>query len=124
MDPVALALVNLYPNPQTPGLGANYIFLSPQTEDWTKWDVRIDANLSTRNNVFWRFSKQKTYTPATLNLPAPAYGGAALDSNTDGINTGATWNHIFSSNLVLSLRGAWNYGFFTRDIRRRPAANC
>ena len=119
IDTVAKTLVNLYPNPQNSNLGSNYVYQGPANQDWGKWDVRSDVNLGAKDNMFWRFSKQDQAVPAALTLPAPAYGGGVLDQSTIGMNTGATWNHIFTPTFILSIRGAWNYGFFTRDS---PAA--
>jgi hypothetical protein len=75
----------------------------------------VVRDLGSHDNVFWRFSRHNTNVPATLNLPAPAYGGAAFDSLTKATNTGATWNHIWNSNFIVSLRGGWNYSYFERD---------
>ena len=115
IDSVARTLINLYPAPQKAGVASNFVYQAPANQDWTKFDVRSDVNLGTRDNAFWRISKQDQTVPASLNLPPPAYGGGALDQSTIGINTGATWNHIWRPNLIMSIRGAWNYGFFTRD---------
>ena len=84
-------------------------------QDWKKWDVRGDLNLGARDNFFWRFSKQDQSVPAALALPPPAYGGGALDQSTIGINTGGTWNHLWTPAFFMAIRAAWNYGFFTRD---------
>src|SRR5262249_1916300 len=115
IDPVAQTLVKLYPAPQKPDVGSNFIYQGPSNQDWGRWDVRSDVNLGARDNLFWRFSKQDQTVPAALILPPPAYGGAALDQSTIGINTGAGWNDIWTSAMIMSIRGAWNYGFFTRD---------
>ncbi|MFB3825987.1 MAG: TonB-dependent receptor domain-containing protein [Bryobacteraceae bacterium] len=114
-DPVAKTLIDLYPAPQTADLAANYVYQSPAPTNWRKFDVRTDVNLGAKDNFFWRLSKQNQTVPAALNLPPPAYGGGSLDQSTEGINTGATWNHIWKPDLIMSIRGAWNYGFFTRD---------
>ena len=115
IDPVSKTLVNLYPAPQTAGVGSNFVYQAPAPTDGRKFDARADVNLGMKDNVFWRFSKQNQSVPASLNLPPPAYGGGSLDQSTEGINTGATWNHIWRPNLIMSIRAAWNYGFFTRD---------
>jgi hypothetical protein len=115
IDPVAQTLINLYPTPGTPAVGSNFVYQSPANQDWTKFDVRADVNLGSKDNAFWRISRQDQSVPASLALPPPAYGGGALDQSTSGINTGATWNHIWRPNLIMAVRGAWNYGFFTRD---------
>lgn len=56
-----------------------------------------------------------TETPAVLPLPAPAYGGGVLDSLTEGYNTGATWNHLWTPNLIMSIRSGWSLALFKRD---------
>lgn len=115
IDPVAQTLINLYPAPQNSSVGSNFAYQSPANQDWGKFDVRTDVNVGSRDTMFWRFSKQDQTVPATLTLPPPAYGGGALDQSTQGINTGATWTHIWRPNLITSIRSGWNYGFFTRD---------
>ncbi|HZT39254.1 MAG TPA: TonB-dependent receptor [Bryobacteraceae bacterium] len=115
LDPVAVTLVNLYPAPMTSGVASNFTYQAPAPQDAPKFDIRTDANLGAKDNVFWRISKQDATTPAVFSLPAPAYGGGPFDSQITGINTGATWNHIFTPGLIMSIRGAWNYGYFARD---------
>ncbi len=115
IDTVARTLINLYPAPQNSSVGSNFVYQSPANQDWSKFDVRSDVNLGSKDNAFWRISKQNQTVPASLALPPPAFGGGSLDQSTIGINTGATWNHIWKPNLIMSIRAAWNYGFFTRD---------
>jgi hypothetical protein len=115
LDPLSSTLVNLYPAPLSSSIGSNYTYQSPSNQDVYKFDVRADVNLGNKDNVFWRMSQQHATLPAVLTLPAPAYGGNPFDSNVDGINTGATWNHIFTPAVIMSVRGGWNYGFFARD---------
>ena len=102
LDPLAVKLVNLYPTPMTSTVGSNFTYQSPSNQDVTKFDVRADATLGNKDNVFWRMSQQHATLPAVLTLPAPAYGGNPLDSNIDGVNTSATWNHIFTPAMILS----------------------
>lgn len=115
LDPVAQTLMNLYPTPQNLSVVSNYVYQAPAPQDVAKFDIRPDVNLGPKDNVSWRFSKQDSTIPAPLNLPPPAYGGGAFDSAITGINTGANWNHIWKPNVIMSLRGAWNYGLFQRD---------
>jgi len=114
-DPVATRLIGLYPAPQSTNLANNFTHLSPRTEDIDKYDVRVDQNFGSRDNVFFRYSSHDTFVPNTPSLPAPAYGGGGLDFITEGINTGAGWNHIFTPNLVASVRAGWNYARFKRN---------
>src|SRR5581483_9498188 len=115
IDPVAQTLIKLYPTPQNSNTGQNFLYVAPAPTNGTKWDLRGDANLSTSDTFFWRYSAQNQSVPASLVLPPPAYGGAALDQSTNGVSTGGTWNHVWKPNLIMSIRTGWNYGFFTRD---------
>ncbi len=115
IDPVARTLINLYPTPQNSNVGSNFVYQSPANQDWGKFDARTDMNFGVKDNMFWRFSRQDQTVPTSLNLPPPAYGGGSLDQSTIGINTGAAWNHIWTPSFIMSIRGAWNYGFFKRD---------
>ena len=118
IDPVSRTLINLYPNPQIGALGANFVNQSPRTEDVKKWDVRADVNPGTNDTIFWRLSAHSFDRPFALTLPAPAFGGGN-DQIVEGINTGAGWNHIWTPNLIMSIRAGWNFGLFKRD---NPAA--
>lgn len=113
-DPVAARLMDLYPTPQSNSVGANFLFNSPRQNDIEQFGLRFDVNLGQKDNISYRYSQQDTTSPAVLNLPPPAFGGG-LDALTQGKITSATWNHIFTSSLIMSVRGAWNFGLFIRD---------
>lgn len=119
LDPVARKLAQLYPAPQSGNLANNFTYLSPRTQDVDKWDVRVDQNIGSKDTAFFRFSRQDNLLPDTPSLPAPAFGGGNLDYITEGYNTGAGWNHIFTPALIMTVRGGWNY---TRFQRNNPAA--
>ncbi len=114
IDPVADTLINLYPQTQNSNLAANFVNQAPRDEDVKKWDVRADVNLTNKDNVFWRYSWHDFVRPAATALPAPAFGGGN-DQLVEGNNTAAGWNHIWSPNLIMSIRGVWNFALFKRD---------
>ncbi len=113
-DPVAARLMDLYPAAQTTSVGANFLFNAPRVNDVEQFGFRFDINLGSKDNISYRYSQQDTTTPAALALPPPAFGGG-LDAATQGKITSATWNHIFTPSLIMSVRGAWNFGLFIRD---------
>ncbi|MCP5118681.1 MAG: TonB-dependent receptor, partial [bacterium] len=114
IDPVANTMINLYPNPQNADVGTNFVNLSPRNEDVRKWDSRADVNVSDADNVFFRVSWHGFTRPAALTLPSPAFSGGN-DQAVDGNNFAAGWNHIWSPNLIMSIRGTYNYALFIRD---------
>ena len=114
-DPVSRTLIALYPQTQNSALNANYLVNAPVVNDTLRWDFKTDVQVTNKDNVNWRLSKMNTETPAVLPLPAPAYGGGVLDSLTEGYNTGSTWNHLWSSNLIMSIRAGWSLALFKRD---------
>ena len=118
IDPISQTLINLYPDPLNGDLAANFTNQSPRIEDAKKWDTRIDFIPGAKNNFMWRLSAHSFDRPQALTLPPPAFGGGN-DQIVEGINTGATWNRILTPSLLLSIRGAWNFGLFKRD---NPAA--
>ena len=115
LDPLSANLIKLYPNTQSAALANNYTALSPRWQDVDKWDVRIDQSVRSNDTFFWRLSKQDQLVPDTPNLPAPAYGGGNLDFITEGYNTGAGWNHVFTPTLITTIRAGWNFTLFKRD---------
>ncbi|MBI4892052.1 MAG: TonB-dependent receptor [Acidobacteria bacterium] len=114
-DSVGKTLIDLYPATQNSSLSANYLVNSPVKSDLMRWDFKTDVNLSSKDNVSWRISKMDTDNPAVLPLPAPAFGGGPYDWVTEGYNTGATWNHIWSPSFITAIRAGWNFSLFKRD---------
>ncbi|MGH9338973.1 MAG: TonB-dependent receptor domain-containing protein [Acidobacteriota bacterium] len=114
IDPLALKLINLYPEPQNNNLSDNFVFNPPSIEDVDKFDIRLDHLFSQSDNIYYRLSFHDDIFPASLNLPAPAFGGGAFDGTVRGWNTGLVWNHVFSPGLITSNRVAWNFAGFTR----------
>lgn len=114
LDPLGLTLIDLYPTPQNSSTAANFVNQAPRTEDVKKWDVRADVNVTGKDNVYWRYSWHDFVRPQALTLPPPAFGGGN-DQLVEGNNTGAGWNHIWTPNLIMSIRGAWNFSLFKRD---------
>ncbi|MCW5962659.1 MAG: TonB-dependent receptor [Bryobacterales bacterium] len=113
-DPVASRLMGLYPTPQSTSVAANFVYNAPRPQDVELFGFRFDVNLGSKDNISYRYSQQDLLNPAALLLPPPAFT-PNNDFNTQGKITSATWNHIFSPTVLMSLRGAWNFGLFKRD---------
>src|ERR1700731_451838 len=103
---IGSSLVNLYPLP-TPGYmqnGNNFLNSPVRSLEETKFDVRLDHNLSTADTIFARFS----YDQATSFVPGGAAGffaeQNAFGSNQGIINHGRNVaigeTHVFSPTSV------------------------
>jgi len=100
IDPAGQAMMNIYPtNLVNSASGYNYVNEPVRTLNETKFDIRLDHTLSTKDNLFGRFS----YDQAGSFVPGGAPGLAESDafgSNENlinhGRNIGIGWNHVFS----------------------------
>jgi len=109
LDPVGVRVASRYPKPNKPGLAQNFLFNPPNEEDRDRWDAKIDHTISSRDNLFGRFSFQRDKEPGTANLPAPAFGGGnANNFQTDGRNFVLGHNHIFSPTWIVATKVGWN----------------
>jgi hypothetical protein len=82
IDPVAAAVMKLYPLPNTTGNPItnqnNYIFSSKATQNTDKYDIRTDMNITEKTKVFARYSRQQDTRLSTGNLPLPIGGGRSI----------------------------------------------
>jgi hypothetical protein len=69
-DPVTRKLMAGYPNPTNGGLANNYQTNLGQVQNWDQGDVRIDHQITPNDNIFGRWSIQKTETIAPYTFPA------------------------------------------------------
>ncbi len=112
-DPISRVLKDAYPDPQNDSLTRNYTFQTPRNQDFSKWDIRWDHNLSDRDNLFARWSAQQQLRGSTPALPAHASfgsifpGGNSLDVTSN--NAAFGWNRIWSPSLISNIRLGWNY---------------
>ena len=112
IDPIAAKLIQLYPQPNVPGSGFfnnNFISNGILNNDVNQFDVRVDHNLTSRDNIFVRYSYQQTdrVEPPLLNDPV-ASGDFASTYLIRGQNAVGGWSKIFGSNLFSEFRTAYN----------------
>jgi hypothetical protein len=120
MDPVALALLQRYPEPTSPGTANNYRRTGPETDDQNQWTVRLDHHwASGRDRVFGRLTNLRgTFVPV-----APLPDGSGVTTGTLGPQDTASW--AFASNyqrtLSASLLNEVRLGDTRRSIHRTAA---
>jgi hypothetical protein len=118
---VAKALLKLYPaaNVNTGGSGySNYVASRKSADDTTQYDLRLDWNVSARDQAFARFSRldEPGLHPAPLGPVLD--GGNALSYGDDGNVTDVGENfalsetHLFTQTLVNEFRFGYNWGHF------------
>ncbi len=113
VNPIAAAMINFYPLPNTTNGVRVYNFVSEpvRTLDESKFDARLDHNFSSFDNMFARFS----YDQATSYVPggAPGFAEQGAFASNQGIinharNIAVSEAHVFSPTAVNQLSGGYN----------------
>jgi len=105
LNPAAVAIAQLVPTPNfgTPGaLARNYLYQPARFSNTDQGDVRVDQTLSTKNNLYGRFSISRNTQPAVGSFPGFIGGGTSSQDNaTQAVLSDI---HIFSPSLVNEFR--------------------
>jgi Carboxypeptidase regulatory-like domain len=122
LDPNAIKLLNLYPNPTNGSLFSNYANSPKLTENSNSFDVRMDANFTEKDLAFFRFS----WVDDPQFIPGPfggvADGGAFQQGNqtANAQQTAIGYTHTFSPVMINEARVGFNY---LKTTRSGPVAN-
>ena len=110
-DPITNVMRNWWPDPQREGLNNNFTFQPPRNQDFYKWDIRWDHNLTSKDNIFARWSSQQQTIAGVPQLPPTEFGSMSRGGPQDvtSNNTVLGWNRIWSPALVSNFRLGWNY---------------
>ena len=119
LNPATLNYFNAFPLPtRTDRVLQNYLVNNNSTSNYNTFDVRLDYNLSTNNQFFFRASYDNSTSDNQSELPQqPGHpplsaNGAENFGHDRGYDLGYT--HIFSPRIVNEARLAYNrddYGF-------------
>lgn len=105
LNPTSVAIAGLIPLPNfgAPGSVARNYFRQAQSSSTTdQGDVRLDHTLSTRNNLFARFSTSDNSRPAVGSFPGFIGGGtSSIDESKQAVISDI---HIFTPALVNEFR--------------------
>lgn len=123
LDRVAKLATAWYPQVQNGNLTQNFLYNPPNRSDEQKWDMKFDANLSEKDTLYFRYSIQDLFQPASSNLPAPAYGSGDSSFANAGKNTALVWNHTITPTLVATTRVGWNQLFTNQQPPTDKNAN-
>jgi hypothetical protein len=119
LDPVAMRLINLYPQPNIPSQVArqgqpgsfglpNYINNGVLDIDIDQFDLRADWKPSASNSFFARYSQSKTHRDEPPLLGDIASGDFNSIIDVKGQSAVAGFTRVLSPSLLAELRGAWN----------------
>src|SRR5262249_7823608 len=117
--PLSQSFMNLYPDPNQPGKLRNNYIISPQQSDGIdQFDVRVDHNLSSRNQIFGRFSFSTRTRINPAPLPGLGNGGNSSTGDTFEDTRGAVLGntHTFSPTMVNELRVGFNRAHIRRGL--------
>jgi Carboxypeptidase regulatory-like domain/TonB dependent receptor len=117
LDPNAIKLLNLYPNPTNGGFSSNFANSPKLSETRKSFDTRLDVNFSPKNQVFYRFS----FVDDPQMIPGLFGGLADGGAFQQGIQTALAqqsalaFTHVFSPTAVNVARAGLNYLHTTRN---------
>ena len=116
IDPIALKILNLYPLPNTQGIGAggltnNYRREETRTVDRKNFDVKVNFNRNTNHQIWTKFAVMDAVVDDLTN-----YLGPSTDAEGDGgftrvyqATAGQTWT--LSSSMLMDM----TFGFGRQD---------
>src|SRR5882672_12774011 len=116
LDPNAIALLNLYPDPTNSNLFTNYGNSPKLNEHRNAFDVRVDYNLSDKNQMFARFSyaDDPQLIPGIFGGVADGGGFQQGTQTAKADQAALSWTHVFNPNLINEARVGFNHLHTTR----------
>ncbi|MCA1564377.1 MAG: carboxypeptidase-like regulatory domain-containing protein [Acidobacteria bacterium] len=119
LNPVAVNYLNLYPEPNRPGLQNNFFSPTLRFQNYRSWVTRVDHNINSNHRLFFNYyhsfnpEDRRDWTQKVVN-DFPVTRGIEFRTN-DGAVLGYT--ATLSSTMVLDVRG--NMTRFVQE--RRPS---
>ncbi len=116
LDPNAVKLLNLYPNPTNGNFSGNFVSSPKIYEHRNAFDARGDYNISQKDQVFFRFS----YVDDPQFIPGPFGGIADGGAFQQGLQTAKSdqavlgYTHVFTPNVINVFHAGFNHLHSTR----------
>ncbi len=119
-DPVSVKVLNAYPVPTSPARFNNYLANLIQQQNWNQGDVRVDHQISPKDQFFARYSIQNTQTMVPSTYPTTTIPGISGPVNLSdeasfaGISfqpaqhAVASYIRVFTPTLVNEFRAGYN----------------
>jgi hypothetical protein len=122
LDPNAIKLLSLYPNPTSSGIFSNYTNSPVLVENRQSFDTRLDLDFSQKDQLFYRFSLADDPQLIPSIFGGIPDGGGFFQGNQTALaqQSALAWTHTFSPTTINVARAGLNYLHTTRNI---PEAN-
>jgi carboxypeptidase family protein len=120
MDPVGLAYFRLYPLPNVPGALNQFVSATSGSNNSHSGDLRMDQRLSNRDQLFSRFSYNRSFVYIPGQFPQVQENGMTIDpggsltsfpGNMDdtGVNYVLDYTHSFNREASLNLKAGYTF---------------
>jgi hypothetical protein len=105
-DPNAIKLLNLYPDPNLPGLFNNYATDPSIRNDTNQFDARVDHNFSSKDQIFGRvsYANNPDFVPGPFRNIADGSSFSQDDFLNISINTVLSETHTFNPTTINEFR--------------------
>jgi hypothetical protein len=108
INSVGQNVVNLYPEPNRPGVVNNYLLNPKYTQDEDSTDIKVDFPWRSQDQFFghYTFDDVRAHTPGPLG----DIGGTECcpsDGTNRAQNAAIGWTHTFSPTMLAVVTGAW-----------------
>lgn len=80
-DPIAIKMIRAYPTPTSSARFSNYLANLVQNQRWNQGDIRVDHQITPRDNLFARYSIQNTETRVPSSYPSTSIAGISKPVN-------------------------------------------
>ena len=115
ISPVAQNILRLMPEPNIAGAAfgqVNYQKAQVREKTTNGMDAKLNYTVDQANNLSYRFSWQRpeVFDPGPYgDVGGPANDGFAGTGTNDTYSTAANWTRVFSSTLIMEVRGGMSY---------------
>jgi Carboxypeptidase regulatory-like domain len=111
LDANAIKLLNLYPLPTSGGLSSNFASSPALFEHRNAFDVRVDYDISQKDQIFSRFSwvDDPQFIPGPFGGVADGGGFEQGDQSAKSYQSASAYTHVFSPNLINVARVGVNH---------------
>ena len=116
LNPVGQNLINLFPQPNLPGVANNYLYNPIRTTKEHDFDSRVDHRFSESDSAWVRFSWSNSNLTEPSYLPAPAIGAGP---GVPGLNAQPVKQAVLSETHILSAQSfnEVRFGFTRLNLR-------